>query len=327
MQAQRVVVTQPNEVSIEACEVEQPSAGQLLLKARMTLVSPGTERAFYMALPNTNASYPLYPGYSFIGEVLAVGEGVEGFSVGDRVACAAHHRSHAMVDASICHLVPDNVADEEAAFFNLIAIAMQGVRKARIELGEAVMVIGAGLVGLFAVQLARLNGGLPVIVVDMDAERLKLAEQIGADFAFYNDETISANLQSATRGHYPAVTIEATGASAVIPTAFQMTADLGRVVLLGSTRGETDGINFYRDVHRKGLTVIGGHEISRPKHENHAGWWTQHSEHRVILDFLAHGRIQTAPLISHRFGWEEFPKAYDLLSSRTMNALGMLIQW
>lgn len=327
MQAQRVVVPQPNQVALESFDVPQPKAGQVLVKARTTLVSPGTERAFFMALPNTNAAYPLYPGYSFIGDVLAVGEGVTTLQVGDRVACPANHMSHTTVEAAICITVPDAVQNEDAVFFNLIAIAMQGVRKTRIELGESVMVIGAGLVGLFAMQLARCNGALPVIAVDVDSARLELAQQVGADHAFHSDADLLDNLQAMTRGQLPAVTIEATGVPAVTVQAFQMTGTKGRVVLLGSSRGETDGVNFYRDVHRKGLTVIGGHEISRPSSENSPGWWTQVSEHHVILDFLAAGRIDTQSLISHRFAWDEFPKAYDLLASGQLDALGMVIQW
>lgn len=327
MQGQRVVVQEPNQVTLEPFELPQPGPGQVVVKATVTLVSPGTERAFYMALPNTNASYPLYPGYSFVGEVIAVGEGVETLQVGQRIACTANHRSHAVVDAKMCLPLPDTLSDEAAVFFNLIAIAMQGIRKSRIELGEPVLVVGAGLIGLFALQLARLNGGLPVIAVDLNPKRLDLAKQVGADYAFIGDGTLDVQLKTATQGAYPAVTIEATGVPPVVVKAFQWTGTRGRVVLLGSTRGDTDGVNFYRDVHRKGLTVIGGHEITRPQHENSPGWWTQLSEHRVILDFLAHGRIITAPLISHRFSYQDFPKAYDLLSGSGMDALGMVIQW
>jgi 2-desacetyl-2-hydroxyethyl bacteriochlorophyllide A dehydrogenase len=327
MQAQRVVVQEPNQVALNAFDISEPEAGQVLVKARMTLISPGTERAFYLALPNTNANYPLYPGYSFIGDVVAVGDGVDKLQAGDRIACTANHRSHALVDASSCLIVPDAACDEDAVFFNLIAIAMQGIRKARIELGESVLVIGAGLIGLCAIQLARLNGAMPVIAVDIHQERLELAKQVGADYTFISDEALQDNLHAVTRGQYPNVTIEATGVPSVVVKAFQMTAARGRVVLLGSSRGETNGVNFYRDVHRNGLTVIGGHEITRPLSENNPGWWTQVSEHQVILDFLAGGRIETQSLISHRFGWDEFSKAYDLLSSKQMDALGMVIQW
>jgi len=327
MLAQRVVVPKPNQVKLETFDLPEVGAHHALIQARATLISPGTERAFYTAAPNTNASYPMYPGYSYIGEVLEVGAEVKNLQVGDRIACTENHRSHEVVLAENCLKVPDSVSDEDASFFNLIAIAMQGVRKAQVELGEPVLVMGAGLIGLFAAQLAQLSGGLPVISADINQERLNLAKEIGIDHAFISDDSLGEKLGSVSHERGPAVTIEATGVPPVVVSAFQLTADLGRVVLLGSTRGETDGVNFYRDVHRKGLTVIGGHEITRPSHENHAGWWTQKSEHQVALDLLAAGRIQTQPFISHCFDSADFPKAYDLLTDGKTASLGMVINW
>ena len=89
--------------------------------------------------------------------------------------------------------------------------------------------------------------------------------------------------------------IEATGAPALVNTAFQLAAQRGRVVLLGSARGDTERVNFYRDVHRKGLRVIGGHEIVRPLHENSPGYWTQISEQQVCLELLARRRVDVQP--------------------------------
>ena len=123
------------------------------------------------------------------------------------------------------------------------------------------------------------------------------------------------------------VVIEATGAPALVATAFQMAAEKGRVVLLGSTRGASERVNFYRDVHRKGLHVIGAHEITRPQHENSPGYWTQFSEHKVCLELLARGRVDVAPLITHRYNWREFPQAYAHLADWDKEALGILIEW
>ena len=134
------------------------SKGQVLLRALNTLISPGTERAFFLKLSNTNPDFPFSPGYSFVGEVIAAGDEVASLQAGDRVVCRAAHQSHALVAAVDCLRVPAQVADEEAAFFALLAIAMQGVRKARIELGESVAVLGAGIVGILAMRLAQLSG-------------------------------------------------------------------------------------------------------------------------------------------------------------------------
>jgi len=324
---QRIVVVEPGRVEVEPFSMRDLAVGEVLLRTRTTLVSPGTERAFFLALPNTNATYPLYPGYSNIAEIIAVGDGVTDLQPGDRVACTAGHSSHALFLAKHCHRVPDTLSDEQAVFFNLIAIAMQGVRKLRIDLGESALVMGAGLIGLFAQQLARLAGAFPVIVTDRDDQRLGIAHSLGADSVLVSDDQLVTQIQSITQRDGADVVIEATGASAAVVSAFQAAATLGRVVLLGSARGLTDGVNFYRDVHRKGLTIVGGHEITRPRAESRPGWWTQYDEHELSLRLLAANRIQTGPLLTHRFSWSEFSKAYENLAAWDKNAMGMLIDW
>ena len=327
MRGRRAVVTAAGQVALEAFEPPQPRAEQVLLRARTTLISPGTERAFFLNLDNTNPPYPLYPGYSFVGEVMATGAGVTDLQVGDRVVCPATHGSHAVVDARVCLKAPDNLLDEEAAFFNLLAIAMQGVRKARIELGESVAVLGAGVIGILAMRLAQLSGGVPVIGIDLDEKRLGLALRIGADDIFVSDERLAENLREKLSSDGAAVVIELTGSPPLVVTAFQLAAVKGRVVLVGSTRGDTERVNFYRDVHRKGLLVIGAHEITRPLHEDSPGYWTQIREHKVCLDLLARGRVQTARLITHRYEWREFPRAYAHLAEWDKQTMGILIKW
>ena len=129
---------------------------------------------------------------------MACGAGVDALQVGDRVVCPAAHASHAVVDAAVCLPAPADLPDEEAAFFNLLAIAMQGVRKARIELGESVAVLGAGVIGILAMRLAQLSGGLPVIGIDLDEKRLALAKRIGVDEVILSSDNIVDNLREIT---------------------------------------------------------------------------------------------------------------------------------
>jgi 2-desacetyl-2-hydroxyethyl bacteriochlorophyllide A dehydrogenase len=327
MLGQRATVVSLGRVELLPFEPPAPQAGEVLVQTTTTLISPGTERAFLLALPNTTFTYPLYPGYSNVGQVIALGAGVDGFRVGDRVATPAAHASHVVVKAARCVPVPPSLPDDSAVFFNLIAIAMQGVHKARIELGESVVIIGAGIIGLLAAQLARLAGGVPVISIDTDAGRRTLAERCGADMTFNADDHLLDALRQYLDADGANVVIEVTGAAAPILTAFQIARTRGRVVLLGSARGDVEQVNFYRDVHRKGLTIIGAHEITRPAHESFAGWWTQIAEQRTALNLLTLDRFSVAPLVSHRFSWREFPRAYDLLAAWDSQVLGMMIDW
>ncbi|MCY3833539.1 MAG: zinc-binding alcohol dehydrogenase [Chloroflexi bacterium] len=327
MRGQRAVVSAAGQVDLEWYDPPPPGPGQVLLRALSSLISPGTERAFFLNLANTNPEYPYFPGYSFVGEVIAVGDAVYSLTTGDRVVCRAAHQTYALVDGGVCAPVPPQLADEEAAFFALLAIALQGVRKARIELGESVVVLGAGLVGNLAMRLAQLSGGLPVVGVDLDPWRLALAQEIAADETLVNDECLAGDLRALLAANGADVVIEATGAPAAVATAFQLAAAGGRVVLLGSARGNTQDLNFYRDVHRKGLLVIGAHESNQPLHDSSPGCWTARREYALGLQLLARGRVQTAPLITHRYNWREFQSAYAQLANWDTDALGMLIEW
>jgi len=271
---------------LRECEMPSAGPGELLIRATVSLISSGTERAFLLGLANTSDKYPQRTGYS-IGEVVEVGDGVDGWAVGDRVASRANHRLFVSMPVSNCNHVPNGLTDERAAFFRLTSIAMQGVRKARIELGEPVAVIGCGPVGLLAAQLARLSGGLPVVSIDKDARRLEFAAALGIDAALPADDGIKATLRTQCGEQDPALVIDATGHPEAIPAAFDLARFGGRVVLLASTRGDTEAVNFYRDVHKKGLTVIGAHESTRPRLDSAPGWWTHQADENTALRLLA----------------------------------------
>lgn len=326
MQSVRVIWTKPAKVVMEEWEVPEVADKQVLIKTRFTLISPGTERAFLLHLPNTPATFPQYPGYCAVGHVLEVGGQVQQFKVGDRVVWAGRHAAHDLVAEDKLLPVPPELSDEEAVFSRLIAIALQGVRKARIELGESVVVLGAGLIGLLALQLAKLSGGFPVISVDLTEIRVDFARKVGSDFALLADETLIARINELTEGGAHVV-IEATGNPEAIPLAFKLARRMGKVILLGSTRGETKAVNFYSDVHRKGLVIIGAHESVRPQFDSAPGFWTMKDDQSLALKLLAARRIQVAPLVTHKFSGMEAPKAYELLVQNDMTTVGILLDW
>lgn len=197
------------------CEVPCPRVGkgQLLIRTTYSLISAGTERMMLdfgkanpiekarqqpdkvrMVLdkirtdglmPTVNAvrnklEQPLSLGYCNAGVVLAVGSGVEGFSIGDRVASNGKHAEIVSVPVNLCAHVPDRVPDEAAAFTVIGAIALQGIRLLQPTLGETVVVTGLGLIGQIAVQLLRANG-CRVLGIDFDPAKVALAKSFGAE--------------------------------------------------------------------------------------------------------------------------------------------------
>jgi threonine dehydrogenase-like Zn-dependent dehydrogenase len=163
--------------------------------------------------------------------------------------------------------------------------------------------------------------------LDPDEGRRALALRCGADAAF--DPTaadVRDAVAAATDGREPAVVIEATGMPTAVTEAFGWAAEHGRVVLLASTRGVTE-TNFYQDVHRKGLTVLGAHARMVPQQESSPGYWTLPEDIHTSLRLIAQGRLQVAPLTSEVFSWRDAPKAYEVLGSWRKDLLGMVLRW
>ncbi|MCE2400314.1 zinc-binding alcohol dehydrogenase [Candidatus Poribacteria bacterium] len=329
MKGQRVIWPDRAKVDIEAFDLPTVKDDEVLVATECTLISPGTERAFLLGLPNARGGYPSRPGYSNIGKVVEVGKNVSGYTVGDRVATTQGHTSHFVASPHrLLKVESSDVPAEEMVFFNLSAIALQGVRKARIELGEATLVLGQGLIGLLALQLSKLSGAVPVIAADLTDSRLELSKSIGADHTLNPEDTdFSERLSSATMGKGPAVVIEATGHPDAISTALDVAGWGARVVLLASTRGETPSVNFYRDVHKKGLILYGAHNSIRPRQESAPNFWTSEDDSRLMLSLIAQKRFIVALLISHRVSGHDAPKAYQLLMEWNPGLLGVILQW
>ena len=258
-----------------------------------------------------------------------VGKAVADCEVGDRVASTQGHTSHFVTSPSrLLRLASADVPAEEAVFFNLGAIALQSVRKAHIELGEAALVLGQGLIGLLAMQLSKLSGALPLIAADLTDSRLTISKSMGADYTFNpEDADFSEKLGDATLGNGPAVIIEATGHPDAISTALEVAGWGARVVLLASTRGETPSVNFYRDVHKKGLILYGAHNSIRPRQESSSNFWTLEDDSLLLLSLIAQKRFNVVPMISHRLPGEDAPKAYQLLMEWNPGLLGVVLQW
>ena len=322
-----IIVAAPGIVRLESAELPPLAADEVLIRTTKTLISPGTERALLLNLPGLDVQYPKATGYSHVGEVIEVGGAVDGLTVGDRVASRSRHASHVIAKAENCHKLDADFDDEEATFFQLLAISLQAVRKTRLEVGEAAAVIGAGLVGLLALQICRAAGALPVIAVDSDRGRLKRAERLGADASVHAQQTAEFLQASNALTKGVPVVIEATGNPAALETACQIAAFGGRLALLGSSRGATESFDFYRQVHKRGLTLIGAHISTTYRLTAAPGWWTQHEEQRTALRLIQNRRVAVQTLIRHRFSSQDIDAAYGLLAAWDPDAIGIIIDW
>jgi 2-desacetyl-2-hydroxyethyl bacteriochlorophyllide A dehydrogenase len=325
-----IVLVSPEKgrVGLQELDVPEPGPNEVRVRTHASVVSAGTERAFVLGLDNAAAGFPFAPGYCTAGVVEAVGPRVTRFAGGERVAgTLLGHRACGNVPADQLVPISDGVSFEEAAFLPLGVIALQGVRKARIEIAEAALVLGLGIVGQLALQVARVGGAFPAVGADRVAGRRERAAACGADRVLdAADPAWRQQLWDATGGQGPPVVIEATGYPEAVGDAFQAAASFGRVVLLGSTRGAST-VNFYRDVHRKGLTVVGAHILANAQQESRPGFWTWLDDGAAFMRLLQGGRIRLAPLVTTRVDWPELEGVYREVLAWNTDMLGIVVRW
>jgi len=309
---------------------------EVRVRTARTLVSAGTEIAIYsgthIGYSTPGARYPrlpFRPGYVSTGTVEAAGDGVTAFKPGDRVVGGMGHQDRVVVDTARgdLDLIPDGVTFEQACLARISTISLQGIRLARISMGERVAVFGQGLIGQFARQYAAVDGAATLIGIDLIDARLEVARRHGATHAVNPArDDLPAAVAAATEERGPEVVIEATGNPAAITQALAVVARMGRVVLLGSPRGRLE-IDPYRDIHSKGVSLIGAHantvaSVATPYYP-----WTLAEHRRLALQLTRQGRLHTEGLISHRVPAEEALLVWDALLIRQQDHLGLIIDW
>ena len=306
--------------------------GEVLAQMDYDVISAGTELAYYKALPNTwgvESGFPIYPGYSASGHIIAVGNNVKNLHIGDRILLNnVSHRLYTRLKEFAVIPIPDGVDMKEAAFAFLSSFPFLGIRKLEVEIGEAVMVAGLGLLGQFAVQIAKLAGACPVMACDFSPERRELALKLGADLVFDPREAdFIEKVKAATGGKGPEAVVEVTGHIAGLQQALEYIAFEGRIALLGCTRVSDQYIDFYKYIHRRGIRLIGCHNHARPKLESRPGEWTEADDSRTYLKLLKAGRLTASPLIGQTVSPMDAEKLYAELASAKNPPLGVLFDW
>lgn len=278
---------------------------------------------------------PLPLGYCNVGVVAEVGTGVDGFKIGDRVVSNGTHADVVKVPKNLCALIPDDVDDESAAFVVVASIGLQGIRLAQPTLGEAFVVTGAGLIGLLTVQLLRAHG-CRVLAIDFDESKLALARQFGAQTCnpTAGEDPIAAGMAlSRGQGVDGVIITASTKSTDPMTQAARMCRKRGRIVLVGVTGLELNRADFYEKELTFQVSCSYGPGRYDPNYEDKGqdyplGFvrWTEKRNFEAVLDMLASGQLDIKPLISHRFAFEDAPKAYATLTE-DKSGLGILLQY
>ena len=331
MKSKKIVFTAPHKAELLEVDVRELKEDEVLTDMEYTVVSGGTERANIMAMPNTGGdNFPKTLGYCGIGHVIKVGSAVDNIAVGDRVLVyhGKHMKYNVRTVKEITKVENDSIDSLDAAFVIIAAMGLGGVRKLEIELGESAMIMGLGLLGIFAVQFCRLSGAYPVIAADLNPARRELALKLGADYAFDpSAPDFVEQVKAATKGKGVRATVEVTGVSAAMKQALECASLMGRISLLGCTRVSDCAVDYYQQVHRPGVKLIGAHNLVRPKVESYPHHWTHQDDCKAILDMIAAGRVQVAPIVSRVVSPEDCTEIYNQLCDDPHFPMGTVFDW
>jgi len=330
MNNKSIVFTAPRTAEVLDWELKPVDANSVKVKMDYTVISGGTERANILGLPNTGSAWPRRLGYCGVGYVIEIGSAVKTVSVGDRVLVYhGHHSQYNVVpEIKVTKVENDAVESLDAAFVVIATMGLGGVRKLELELGESAMVMGLGLLGIFAIQFLRLSGAYPLIAADLNPERRALALKLGADYAFDpSAPDFTEQVMKVTEGKGVRATVEVTGVSSAMKQALECASWMGRIALLGCTRVSDCAVDYYQQVHRPGVKLIGAHNFVRPQVESYPHHWTHRDDCKAILDLIAAGRIQVKPIVSRVAKPEAAPEIYTELCEDPSFPLGTVFDW
>ena len=323
------------DLELQDLPMPEPRDEEVLIKVKAAAIcgsdlklynwEPGCEKVF--------TTLPVIPGHECSGEVVSMGEKVQNISIGDKVAAETHvpcgtcwqclhgrphtcenmglfghnidgcFAEYVVIPSAAVRKVPSKLSFTQAALLEPMGVSLRPVLEGNV-MGDSVVIIGAGPIGLFAVAFAKIMGAGQVIVLDVNAKRLEYATEVGADDVIKPEgDDIIQKIDSLTKDFGGVgVVIEASGNVNAIHQAIQYTRVGGKLFLIGQTNLP---VSFHpsRDIVKKELTMRGfyGRQI----------WDTWEKTEEILLS----GQLDVTPIISHRFSLDQFEEAFQIALS------------
>ncbi len=325
-------------------ELGAPPAGRVEVEVRASLISPGSEVGRVPATRREpRPEQPPRPfGYANAGIVTAVGEGVEGYAAGDRIACMgggyALHADRCHVPVHLSVPIPGDVSFEAAAFAHLAATALHAIRRAAPVFGENGLVMGLGLVGQLTARFGQLSG-CHMMGADRFELRRRLARELGLEAVSGEEDDLEGLAAEFTGGYgidFGVIAFggDGTGAFERIAATLKRAPDthrMGRIVIVGGARvshGFAAALGNV-DVRSAARTGPGYHD---EEYEHGGAYppvfveWPTRRNLAECLRAMADGRLRVEPLITHRFGLDQIAAAVDELVERPQGALGVVLR-
>lgn len=335
MKTKQIIFTKACVAELLDVECEAPKADEVTVEIEYSAISAGTERANFVGERNgpdvsetEEAKFPRTVGYSAAGIITAVGDAVGDLKPGDKVIVFwGKHKKCITVNRKSVFKIPDGVSTKEASMALIATFPLAAIRKTRLEIGESALVMGLGILGVFAVQELKAAGAYPIIAADPVAERRDFALKLGADYAVDPTEKDFAKKVKELSGGGVNVCIEVTGLGVGLIQALDCMKMMGRVALLGCTRSSKFEIDYYAKVHGRGISLIGAHTNARPKVESSAGLWTDEDDICTILSLIKGKRLNFEDMVCEIHSPAKTQEVYTRLVNEKNFPIGVLFDW
>jgi L-iditol 2-dehydrogenase len=321
-----VVIERPGQVALRELEAPSAGPGEVVVRSRAAGVCRTDLEVLRGELDRRWVRYPCVPGHEWSGEIAEVGEGVEGLAAGDGVVCEGiipcggcrrclagdtnlcenydqlgftrpgGYAELVRVPARVVHRLPEDVSFDAGVLVEPASVVLRALERGRLANDEAVGVVGVGTIGSLAIVLARMFEPARIVAYGIRPEELELARRLGADEAVdVSTEPPPGELD---------VVFETAGSVAAVELATRLVSDGGRVVMLGiAPEGQTLASVPANRFSLRDLELIGSFSYTS------AAW-------ARVVSLLADGRVDLAPIVTHRFPLDEFEQAFELLENR-----------
>jgi 2-desacetyl-2-hydroxyethyl bacteriochlorophyllide A dehydrogenase len=318
-----LLATAPGKVECSERELPALGSGQVRIKVDVSMVSTGTELHHIQETHTKKSTFPRSTGYISVGRVVGMAPDVKYATMSQRLLVQQSHFSHHNATAESVKPIPDGVESIDAAAAILLGIALRGIRGGQVRLGDSVVVFGLGVIGQYAVHLAKTAGAHPVIAVDPVAKRREVAKQMGADVVIdpLKQDALAEIKKATVNGEGARVSIDASGTPRVIATLPDVTAEFGRVVVLGGVHGLVP-FDLYTRFQKSNLTMVG---CGSPYPTDYP--YDDARNIRALLDMMNAKIIRPRPVVSHFVPWRQGPEMYRLLMEEKDKAVGVAFDW
>ncbi len=278
-------------------------------------------------------SYPMRLGYEWVGRVSEVGSEVSALAPGDLVHLPLPHRETQTFKADerlrqgVMGRLPEGLEPARAALLETAGIALQAVHDAHLKVGDGVAIFGLGALGLFSVQLARLNGAAWIAAIDPLEPRRALARRLGADFCLDPSESDAGyEVKRATPQRGADVAIEFSGSYGALHQALRSVRVAGTVVAAGFYQGGGEALRLGEEWHHNRLTLLSSMRGWGNAHRDYP-LWDRARLRSTAAKLLASGTLAADDLLSHRFPFEQAEDAYALIDTRPAEALKVVLEY